>query len=364
MEHTKQDTTEQVIHGVEKERKLNIFSKYLTLWVALCILAGTGLGWLFPGLSELLARVEVFNVSIPIAICLFAMIYPIMVQISWEEIKAAIRSPKPIALTLFANWVVKPFTMAFLAWLFLAVIFRGFLTAEQIQQYRAGTILLGVAPCTAMVLVWSYLARGNMGHTLVMTAINSLAMVVFYAPLAVLLLGVSGIRVPWETIALSVTVYIVTPLIAGYFTRKQAIRKMGMERFEARLLPKLGTVSIVALLVTLVILFAYQGHLIIELPGIIAMITVAILVNILIVFWVTYAAARIMKLGYRDAIPAAIIAGSNHFEVAIAVATTLFGLASGAALATVVGVLTEVPIMLFLVWLSLVTRKTFPKELR
>jgi len=348
----------------EKERKLGIWGKYLTLWVALCIGAGIGLGHLFPQLSDILARLEVASISIPIAILLFAMIYPIMVQISWEEIKQAIRSPKPIGLTLFANWAVKPFTMALLAWLFLSVIFGRFLAPEQIEQYRAGTILLGVAPCTAMVLVWSYLAKGNMGHTLVMTAVNSLSMVVLYAPLAVLLLGISGISVPWDTIALSVVIYIVTPLIAGYFTRKWTIQKKGLEWFESKLEPSLGKVSVVALLITLVVLFTYQGHIIVELPAIIGMITLAILVNILVVFGITYLAARIMKLRYADAIPAAIIAGSNHFEVAIAVATTLFGVASGAALATVVGVLTEVPIMLLLVWVSLITRKTFPKHLQ
>jgi len=348
----------------EKERKLGIWGKYLTLWVALCIGAGIGLGRLFPDLSDVLAKLEVANISIPIAILLFAMIYPIMVQISWEEIKKALRSPKPIGLTLFANWAVKPFAMALFAWLFLSVIFGKFLTPEQIEQYRAGTILLGVAPCTAMVLVWSYLAKGNMGHTLVMTAINSLSMVVLYAPLAVLLLGISGISVPWDTIALSVAIYIVTPLIAGYFTRRWTIQKKGLEWFEKKLEPSLGKVSVIALLITLVVLFTYQGHIIVELPAIIGMITLAILVNILVVFGITYLAARIMKLRYADAIPAAIIAGSNHFEVAIAVATTLFGVASGAALATVVGVLTEVPIMLFLVWISLLTRKTFPKHLQ
>ncbi len=348
---------------MEKERRLGIWEKYLTIWIALCILAGTGLGRLFPQISDFLARLEVAHISIPIAICLFAMIYPIMVQISWEEIKGALRSPKPIGLTLFANWVVKPFTMALFAWLFLGVIFSQFLTPDQIQQYRAGLILLGVAPCTAMVLVWSYLARGNMGHTLVMTAINSLTMVVLYAPLAMLLLGISGIRVPWETIALSVAIYIVTPLIAGYITRRQAIRRRGMEWFETRLVPPLAKLSIIALLVTLIVLFTFQGYLIIELPAIIGMITVGILVNILVVFGVTYVAARFLRLRYEDAAPAAIIAGSNHFEVAIAVATTLFGVASGAALAAVVGVLTEVPIMLSLVWLCRATRRTFPKPL-
>jgi ACR3 family arsenite transporter len=348
----------------EKERRLGIWGRFLTLWVALCIGAGIGLGRLFPQLSDILARLEVAGISIPIAILLFAMIYPIMVQISWEEIRKAIRSPKPIGLTLFANWAVKPFTMALFAWLFLSLVFGRFLTPEQIEQYRAGTILLGVAPCTAMVLVWSYLARGNMAHTLVMTAINSLSMVILYAPLAVLLLGISGIRVPWATIALSVAIYIVTPLMAGYFTRRETIKRKGLEWFESKLAPNLGKVSIIALLITLIILFAYQGHIIVGLPAIVGMITLAILVNILVVFGITYLAARIMKLRYADAIPAAIIAGSNHFEVAIAVATTLFGVASGAALATVVGVLTEVPIMLFLVRISLATRKTFLKHLQ
>ena len=344
---------------MERERRLGIWGKYLTLWVALCILAGIGLGRLFPRLADAMAGLEVAHISIPIAVCLFAMIYPIMVQISWEEIRGALRSPRPIALTLVANWAIKPFTMAFFAWLFLEVVFSNFLTPEQVQEYRAGLILLGIAPCTAMVLVWSYLARGNMGHTLVMTAINSLAMVVLYAPLAVLLLGISGIKVPWETIALSVAIYIVTPLIAGYFTRRQVIKRKGIDWLKVRLVPWLGKVSIIALLITLVILFIYQGHIIVELPGIIGVISVGIFVNILVVFAVTYIVARLLRLTYEDAAPAAIIAGSNHFEVAIAVATTLFGVSSGATLATVVGVLTEVPFMLLLVQLCKSTRSRF-----
>jgi ACR3 family arsenite transporter len=320
------------------------------------------LGRAFPQVSDILAKLEVANISIPIAICMFAMIYPIMVQISFEEIKKAVLSPKPIALTLFANWVVKPFTMALFAWLFLSVIFDSFLTPRQIQDYQGGLILLGVAPCTAMVLVWSYLARGNMGHTLVMTAINSLAMVVLYAPLAMFLLGISGIQVPWETIALSVAIYIGTPLVVGYLTRSQVIKRKGMEWFKTRLVPPLGKLSIIALLITLIVLFTFQGYLIIELPAIIGMISVGILVNILVVFGATYIAARVMKLTYEDAAPVAIIAGSNHFEVAIAVATTLFGVTSGAALATVVGVLTEVLFMLILAQLCKVTKGTFRRK--
>jgi len=345
-----------------EERRLGLWEKYLTLWVALCITAGTALGRAFPQVSDILAKLEVANISIPIAICMFAMIYPIMVQISFEEIKKAVLSPKPIALTLFANWVVKPFTMALFAWLFLSVIFDSFLTPRQIQDYQGGLILLGVAPCTAMVLVWSYLARGNMGHTLVMTAINSLAMVVLYAPLAMFLLGISGIQVPWETIALSVAIYIGTPLVVGYLTRSQVIKRKGMEWFKTRLVPPLGKLSIIALLITLIVLFTFQGYLIIELPAIIGMISVGIFVNILVVFGATYISARVMKLTYEDAAPVAIIASSNHFEVAIAVATTLFGVTSGAALATVVGVLTEVPFMLILVQLCKVTKGTFRRK--
>ena len=275
------------------------------------------------------------------------------------EVKKAVKAPKPIGLTLFMNWVIKPFTMAFFAWLFLSVVFGQFLTPTQIQEYRAGMILLGVAPCTAMVLVWSYLARGNIAHTLMMTAINSLSMVILYAPLATFLLGISGIAVPWLTIALSIVIYICLPLVAGHYTRSWAIKKKGKNWFEKKLVPRLSKSAIAALLITLIILFSYQGRLITEIPGIIGMITVGIFVNILLVFAITYAVSRAIRLTYEDASPAAIIAGSNHFEVAIAVAITLFGVNSGAALATVVGVLTEVPIMLFLVWLCLKTRGYF-----
>ncbi len=345
-----------------EERKLGLWEKYLFAWVALCILAGLGIGGIFPQVSNALATLEVAHISIPIAICLFAMIYPIMVQISFEEIKKAIRAPKPIGLTLSMNWAVKPFTMAFFAWLFLSVVFGQFLTSTQVQEFRAGMILLGVAPCTAMVLMWSYLARGNMAHTLVMTAINSLTMVFLYAPLATFLLGISGIAVPWETIALSVMIYICTPLVAGYYTRKQTIKRKGLNWFHKRLVPPLSKSAIIALLITLVILFTYQGHLIMEIPGVIGIITVGIFANILLVFAITYAVAKVAHLTYEDAVPAAIIAGSNHFEVAIAVAITLFGVQSGAALATVVGVLTEVPLMLFLVFLCKNTRSFFFKK--
>lgn len=336
---------------MKSRRTLGNWERYLSLNVAACILTGAVIGRAAPWIPDALSKLEVHNISIPIAICLFAMIYPIMVQISFSEVKSAVRSPRPIGLTLFMNWAIKPFTMALFAWIFLKLIFLPYLGAPQAQQYTAGLILLGVAPCTAMVLVWSYLAGGNMAHTLVMTAINSLSMAVLYAPLATILLGVSGIPVPWETIALAVIAYICTPLAAGWITRYQAIRRKGAEWLERNLVPRLGKMAIAALLATLVILFSYQGDKILELPATIGMITTAILANILLVFGLSYLLARALGLGYEDAAPTAIIAGSNHFEVSIAVATTLFGLNSGASLATVVGVLTEVPIMLSLVWL-------------
>ncbi|UCG29489.1 MAG: ACR3 family arsenite efflux transporter [candidate division WOR-3 bacterium] len=348
----------------EDSRHLGIWEKYLTLWVFLCIIAGIALGRLFPQLSESLSRFEVARVSIPIAICLFWMIYPIMVQIDFRRVVVAGKTPKPIATTLIANWGIKPFTMAFFAWLFLGVVFKNFIPQGTALEYRAGMILLGVAPCTAMVLMWSYLAKGNMAHTLVMCAVNSLSMVVLYAPLAGLLLGISGITIPWGTIAFSVLIYICVPLVAGYSTRYVSIKKKGLGWFNVHVVTPLKTVSVIALLATLILLFALQGYVIINLPGAIGMITVGIFANIIVVFVLTYIVARIIGIGYEDAAPSAIIAGSNHFEVAIAVATTLFGVRSGAALATVVGVLTEVPMMLFIVWLCKRTKWFFDKNVR
>ncbi len=342
-----------------KAKSLGIWEKYLTVWVIICIVIGIALGRLFPILSEFLSNLEFARISIPIAICLFWMIYPIMVQIDFQRVGVASRTPKPIAVTLVANWLIKPFSMAFFAWLFLNVVFKSLIPPETALQYRAGMILLGVAPCTAMVLMWSYLAKGNMAHTLVMCAVNSLSMVFLYAPMAGLLLGISGIPIPWETITLSVLVYICVPLVAGYLTRTISIKRKGLAWFSEHIVAPLKNIAIIALLITLVMIFTLQGHVMLSLPGAIAMITAGIFVNIILVFVLTYVVAKIIGIGYEDAAPSALIAGSNHFEVAIAVATTLFGVKSGATLATVVGVLTEVPIMLFLVWLCKKTKWVF-----
>ncbi len=343
------------------EKKLGIFEKYLTLWVAICIGAGIVLGQVIPGLGQALNRVQYAQVSIPIAICLFFMIYPIMVQIDFRRVVQAGKTPKPVGTTLFVNWMIKPFTMAFFAWLFMSVIWAPFISAGAASDYTAGMILLGVAPCTAMVLVWSYLSKGNMGHTLVMVAINSLVMIVLYAPLAGFLLGVARIPIPWETLAFSIGLYVGLPLAAGYFTRRELLRRRGRKWFK-EFTAKLHNVSIIALLITLVVLFSLQGEVILEQPLVVGMIALPLVIQIFLIFWIGYSISKAIGLSYEDAAPTSQIGASNHFEVAIAVAIMLFGLESGAALATVVGVLIEVPIMLTLVKICLRTQHWFPKK--
>ncbi len=344
----------------KKEYELSFFHKYLTVWVALCILAGIGLGAAFPKAAGFLNSLAVAQVNIPVAVLLFAMMYPIMVQIDFGEVVNAVRAPKPVILTLIVNWAIKPFTMFFFAWLFMRVIWAPFIDPELASQYIAGMILLGIAPCTAMVLVWSYLARGFMGLTLVMVAINSLTMLVLYAPLGNFLLGVADLVVPFMTIFLSVLLYVGVSLVAGYFTRIHLIKNRGIEWYDGTFLKNMGTISIVALLLTLIFLFMLQGSVILNSPLVVGMIAVPLIIQTLVIFAIAYVAARLLGLTYEEAAPSAMIGASNHFEVAIATAVTVFGLTSGAALATVVGVLIEVPLMLLLVRLCLRTRHRFP----
>ena len=341
-------------------RQLSVFEKYLTLWVLLCIGAGILLGTMAPEVAVGLDSLSVYQVSIPIAICLFFMMYPIMVKIDFAEVLKAAKTPKPVAMTLVINWAIKPFTMYLIASLFLGYLFKDFLpgmeiikTGQEVELWRsyiAGAILLGIAPCTAMVLMWSYLAEGNDGLTLVMVAVNSLLMLVLYAPLGGFLLGVNAMPIPWQTILLSVLIYVALPLAAGYFTRKWIIKSKGMEWFKARFLHRLTPVSITALLATLVLLFSFKGDIIIGNPLTIFWIAIPLFVQTVLIFVLGYFLfSRVLRLSYHDAAPASMIGASNHFEVAIATATMLFGLSSGAALATVVGVLIEVPVMLMLV---------------
>ena len=351
--------------------QLNIFEKYLTLWVALCICAGIALGKLFPELSQSLDSMSVRNVSIPIAICLFFMMYPIMVKIDFSQAKKAARSPKPVLLTLIINWLVKPFTMVVFARFFLGYLFLPWLSSTELirgvevtlaNSYIAGAILLGIAPCTAMVLMWGYLSYSNQGHTLVMVAVNSLAMLFLYAPLGKWLLSANNLTVPWETIVLSVLIYVGLPLLAGVFSRYWIFHNKGRGWFEEKFLQYLSPIAIAALLLTLVLLFAFKGELIINNPLHILLIAVPLFLQTTFIFFITYVAALKLGLDYEDAAPAALIGASNHFEVAIATAVILFGLNSGAALATVVGVLIEVPVMLMLVEFCKRTANWFPRQ--
>jgi len=352
------------------ERALSRFEKYLTLWVLLAIIAGTLVGWLFPGLSVLLNRLSYAEVSIPIAICLFFMMFPIMVKIDFSSVKDAARNAKPVGLTLVVNWLIKPFTMYAIAYFFLAYLFKDLIggteiiRGDEVETYRSyisGAILLGIAPCTAMVLMWGYLARGNDALTLVMVAVNSLLMLVLYAPLGGFLLSVNKMPIPWVTILLSVLIYVGLPLISGYYTRKKILQKKGSDYFNAVFLHRLTPVAIIALLTTLVVLFVLKGEIIINKPFDIILIAIPLFVQTVFIFTIAYLAARFLRLRYVDAAPAAMIGASNHFEVAIATAVMLFGLNSGAAVATVVGVLIEVPVMLVLVRFCLRTEGWFSK---
>ena len=350
---------------------LSFFEKYLTLWVIVCILVGIALGRTFPGVAQTLDAMSIYNVSIPIAIGLFFMMYPIMVKIDFSQAVQAAKAPKPVILTLVVNWLIKPFTMVAFAQIFLGWLFLPLLSSTEIirgtevtlaNSYIAGCILLGIAPCTAMVLMWGYLSYSNQGHTLVMVAINSLTMLLLYAPLGKWLLSASSLVVPWQTIVLSVLIYVGLPLAAGIYSRYWIFKHKGKEWFERQFLHYLSPIAISALLLTLVLLFAFKGELIVNNPLHIFLIAVPLFIQTNFIFLIAYVAGLKFHLTYEDAAPAALIGASNHFEVAIATAVMLFGLNSGAALATVVGVLIEVPVMLMLVELCKKTASWFPRE--
>ncbi|GAX37496.1 ACR3 family arsenite efflux transporter [Nodularia sp. NIES-3585] len=356
---------------VQAGSNLSFFEKYLTVWVFLCILAGIVLGRLFPGVAVVLDAMSIYQVSIPIAICLFFMMYPIMVKIDFTQAVNAVRAPKPVILTLVVNWLIKPFTMVAFSQFFLGWLFRPLITGtelirgnevEIVNSYIAGTILLGIAPCTAMVLMWGYLSYANQGHTLVMVAVNSLLMLFLYAPLGRWLLAANDLIVPWQTIVLSVIIYVGLPLVAGMYSRYWILKHKGTEWFERRFIKYLTPVSITALLITLVLLFAFKGEVIVNNPLHILLIAVPLFIQTNFIFLISYVVALKLNLSYEDAAPAALIGASNHFEVAIATAVMLFGLNSGAALATVVGVLIEVPVMLMLVEVCKRTAAWFPRE--
>lgn len=327
---------------------MGLFERYLSVWVGLCIVAGVLLGNLVPGAFQFIARLEYAHVNLAVAVLIWIMIYPMMVQIDFSAIKDVGKKPKGLVLTLVVNWLIKPFTMAALGWLFFKVIFVDWVDPESATEYIAGMILLGVAPCTAMVFVWSQLTKGDPNYTLVQVSVNDIIMVFAFAPLAALLLGVSDIAVPWETLLLSVALYVVLPLIAGAFTRHRLERKHDGDGVAA-LVHRLKPWSVIGLLATVVLLFGFQAEKIITNPLAIVLIAIPLLLQTYGIFAIAYGAAKAMKLPHNIAAPACLIGTSNFFELAVAVAISLFGLNSGAALATVVGVLVEVPVMLSLV---------------
>lgn len=343
----------------ENVKRLNVFEQYLTVWVALCIVIGVIIGRLAPGLVEEISTWEYSGVNMVIAVLIWLMIYPMMLRIDFAAIKDVRKKPKGILITLFVNWVVKPFSMAFLAWLFFNHIFVRFLGPELAQQYIAGCIILAAAPCTAMVFVWSYLVDGDPAYTLVQVALNDLIMLFLFAPIVMFLLGVTNIVVPFNILLFSVFLYIVIPLGMGYISRNALLKQKGVDWFENQFLATLKPVTVVALLVTLIIIFAFQGEVITKNYFNILLIAVPITIQVYFNSSLAYGLARFFRVPFSVAAPGALIGASNFFELAVAVAISLFGLTSGAALATVVGVLVEVPVMLSVVAIANKTRHWF-----
>jgi len=338
---------------------MGLFERYLSVWVAACIAAGVILGNTVPALFTAVAALEYAHVNLVVAVLIWAMIYPMMIQVDFAAIKDVGKKPKGLALTLTINWLIKPFSMALLGWLFFKILFAGWVDPQSASEYIAGMILLGVAPCTAMVFVWSQLTKGDPNYTLVQVSVNDIIMIFAFAPLTALLLGISDIRVPWETLLFSVVLYVVLPLAAGYLTRRALMRK-GEQKLTA-FVNTLKPWSIIGLLSTIVILFGLQAETIVAKPLVIALIAIPLLIQTYGIFAIGYVAAQHLRLSHNVAAPACMIGTSNFFELAVAVAISLFGLNSGAALATVVGVLVEVPVMLSLVWFANRTRHWFPE---
>ena len=338
---------------------IGFFEKYLTIWVALCIAAGIALGQLLPAIPRTLGRWEYASVSLPVAVLIWLMIYPMMLKVDFRSVRNVARQPKGLVVTCATNWLIKPFTMFGIAWLFFFVLFRAWIPAPLADEYLAGAVLLGAAPCTAMVFVWSYLTKGDAAYTLVQVAVNDLIILVAFAPIVALLLGIGGVSVPVETLLLSVLLFVVIPLAAGVVTRITVVRRRGKEYFENVFVKKFDNITIAGLLLTLVILFSFQGETILKNPLHILLIAVPLVVQTVFIFFIAYGWAKLWRLPHPVAAPAAMIGASNFFELAVAVAISLFGLQSGAALATVVGVLVEVPVMLMLVRIANNTRDGF-----
>ena len=342
-----------------EERHIGFFDKYLSLWVALCIVAGIALGTFLPALPQTLSRLEYAHVNIPVAVLIWVMIYPMMMKVDFNSVKNVARHPRGLVVTCVVNWLIKPFTMFAIAWFFLFVVFKQWIPSTLVQEYLAGVVLLGAAPCTAMVFIWSYLSNGNAAYTLVQVAVNDLIILVAFAPIVAFLLGVGGVQIPYDTLLLSVLLFVVLPLIAGILTRTSVIKRKGKDYFEQVFVHKFDRYTTLGLLLTLIILFSFQGKTILSNPLHIVLIAVPLIIQTYLIFAIAYSWAWAWHLPYDVAAPAGMIGASNFFELAVAVAISLFGLQSGAALATTVGVLTEVPVMLSLVRIAKATRGKF-----
>ena len=347
------------VNASEKGGGLGFFEKYLTIWVTLCIIAGVLIGVYLPQIPQTLDKFTYAQVSIPVAILIWLMIYPMMLKIDFTSIKNATKQKKGLAVTCCTNWLIKPFTMYAISYFFLLIVFKNIIPSDLAKDYLAGAVLLGAAPCTAMVFVWSHLTKGNPAYTLVQVAVNDLILLVGFVPIVAFLLGVTDVTVPFDTLLLSVVLFVIIPFVAGYFSRTIIIKKKGLDYFENVFLAKFNGITIVGLLLTLVILFAFQGQKIIDNPLHIALIAIPLTIQTFFIFFVAYLWAKAWKLPHNIAAPGAMIGASNFFELAVAVAIALFGLNSGAALATVVGVLVEVPVMLALVAIANKTRHWF-----
>ena len=344
----------------EDNEGLGFFSKYLTVWVAICIVAGVILGQVLPIVPETLSRFEYAKVSIPVAILIWLMIYPMMLKIDFSSIVNASKKPKGLIVTCVTNWLIKPFTMYFIAVFFFYVVFKAFMPADLAKDYLAGAVLLGAAPCTAMVFVWSHLTKGDPSYTLVQVAVNDLILLVAFTPIVAFLLGISNVTIPYNTLFLSVVLFVVIPLAGGYFSRKFVITRKGQDYFNHVFIKKFDHITVIGLLLTLIIIFSFQGEIIIKNPLHILLIAIPLTIQTFLIFFISYGWAKVWKLKHEIAAPAGMIGASNFFELAVAVAISLFGLESGAALVTVVGVLVEVPVMLVLVKIANKTKHWFP----
>lgn len=347
----------------DEKRSIGFFEKYLSVWVMLCIVVGVVIGRYAQVIPNFLSKLEYARVSIPVAILIWLMIYPMMLKIDFSSIVNATKKPKGLAVTLVTNWLIKPFTMYAIALFFFKIVFKNFIPDGLSTEYLAGAVLLGAAPCTAMVFVWSYLCRGDAAYTLVQVAVNDLVILFAFTPIVAFLLGVSNVKVPYNTLFLSVILFVVIPFAAGYISRLLIVRKKGLNYFENVFIKKFNNITIIGLLLTLIIIFAFQGEIILSNPLHILMIAAPLIIQTFLIFFIAYVWAKLWKLSFSIAAPAAMIGASNFFELAVAVAISLFGLQSGATLATVVGVLVEVPVMLTLVKISNSTKHWFAKAL-